>query len=155
MRRARRWATRKARLLEGLFDLVDPLARALHPLWQLVGYGRLERPAAALEALFKKPLFDCRMCGRCQLGASGMTCPMNCPKSMRNGPCGGVRADGGCEIDAAMPCIWVEAWQGSQRMRANARITALQPAADHSLGGTSSWLRHIREGRAAAAEKAP
>jgi hypothetical protein len=79
---------------------------------------------------------------------------MNCPKSMRNGPCGGVRPDGNCEIEPAMPCVWVEAWQGSQRMRGSERISALQPAADHSLTGTSSWLRHIREGREAAERNA-
>jgi hypothetical protein len=154
MRSARRWATRQAGLLETVFDLVDPILRALHPIWRGIGYKRLERPAAAIEALFKKPLFDCQMCGRCQIGASGMTCPMNCPKSMRNGPCGGVRPDGNCEIEPAMPCVWVEAWQGSQRMRGSERISALQPAADHSLTGTSSWLRHIREGREAAERNA-
>ncbi|MEJ2889617.1 methylenetetrahydrofolate reductase C-terminal domain-containing protein [Actinomycetospora aeridis] len=30
-----------------------------------------------------------------------------CPKHMVFGPCGGVRADGACELDAALPCPWV------------------------------------------------
>nr|WP_245947992.1 methylenetetrahydrofolate reductase C-terminal domain-containing protein [Halomonas montanilacus] len=29
------------------------------------------------------------MCGQCILSSTGMSCPMNCPKSLRNGPCGG------------------------------------------------------------------
>lgn len=29
-----------------------------------------------------------------------------CPKRMVFGPCGGVRDDGACEVDAALPCPW-------------------------------------------------
>lgn len=29
-----------------------------------------------------------------------------CPKRMVFGPCGGVRHDGGCELDATIPCPW-------------------------------------------------
>ncbi|MDD7969022.1 methylenetetrahydrofolate reductase C-terminal domain-containing protein [Actinomycetospora lemnae] len=29
-----------------------------------------------------------------------------CPKRMVFGPCGGVRSDGSCELDAALPCPW-------------------------------------------------
>jgi hypothetical protein len=36
-----------------------------------------------------------------------MSCPMNCPKSIRNGPCGGVRLNGHCEIKPEMRCVWV------------------------------------------------
>ena len=56
--------------------------------------GRSRRSSAAVKGL----LFDCRMCGQCVLSSTGMSCPMNCPKSLRNGPCGGVRADGNCEV---------------------------------------------------------
>ena len=40
------------------------------------------------------------MCGQCVLHSTGMTCPMTCPKTLRNGPCGGVREDGDCEVEA-------------------------------------------------------
>ena len=56
-----------------------------------IGYQRLERPVAVVERAVKGLLFDCRMCGRCVLSSTGMSCPMNCPKQLRNGPCGGVR----------------------------------------------------------------
>jgi len=59
---------------------------ALAPLWKLIGYERLERPAAAIERGVKGLLFDCRMCGQCILSSTGMSCPMNCPKNLRNGP---------------------------------------------------------------------
>jgi hypothetical protein len=139
-------ATRHARLLQVIYDVLDPVFRRVEPLWRRIGYDRLEGPLATLEHWFKGPLFDCRMCGRCVLSASGMTCPMNCPKSIRNGPCGGVRPDGSCEVDPTMRCAWVEAWSGSQRVRDGVvRLRRLQPPPDHSLFGTSAWLRHVRE----------
>ena len=48
----------------------------------------------------------CGMCGDCLLNLFGSFCPVTrCPKSMLNGPCGGVK-DGKCEIDAEIDCIW-------------------------------------------------
>jgi len=32
-----------------------------------------------------------------------------CPKRMVFGPCGGVRPEGSCELDGALPCPWVDA----------------------------------------------
>ena len=115
------------------------------PLWRRLGYERLERPVAAIERRVKGLLFDCQMCGQCALSETGMSCPMNCPKTMRNGPCGGVRADGHCEVVPTMRCVWVEAWEGSRRMRSGrAAIRALRPAVDRRLIGTSAWLRAAR-----------
>ena len=115
------------------------------PLWRRLGYERLERPVAAIERRVKGLLFDCQMCGQCALSETGMSCPMNCPKAMRNGPCGGVRADGHCEVVPTMRCVWVEAWEGSRRMRSGrAAIRALRPAVDRRLIGTSAWLRAAR-----------
>ena len=120
------------------------------PLWRRLGYARLERPVAAVEKLVKGLLFDCQMCGQCALSETGMSCPMNCPKTMRNGPCGGVRADGHCEVVPAMRCVWVAAWEGSQRMRSGRdAIRAVRPAVDRRLLGTSSWLRVARTKAAA------
>ena len=67
---------------------------ALRPLLRLTGRRPLERVLRPIENGAKSLLFDCRMCGRCILSRTGMACPMNCAKQMRNGPCGGVRADG-------------------------------------------------------------
>jgi hypothetical protein len=71
---------------------------------------------------------------------------MNCPKTLRNGPCGGVRADGNCEVRPEMKCVWVEAWRGSQRIEGGvAAISEVQFSVDNRLQGRSSWLRVIRE----------
>jgi hypothetical protein len=80
---------------------------------------------------------------------------MNCPKNLRNGPCGGVRADGNCEVKPEMKCVWVAAWEGAQRMSAGMVIVDRQQAVDHSLKGTSSWLRVVREKTAPAKAAQP
>ena len=67
------------------------------------------KPLALLEDVIKKPVFGCRTCGQCVLHSTGMTCPMTCPKTLRNGPCGGVRENGHCEVKPEMRCVWVTA----------------------------------------------
>lgn len=141
----RRWSVRHSRLLTAVYRVARGAFEGLAPLWRALGYARLERPAAALEAMVKGALFDCRMCGRCVLSSTGMACPMNCPKELRNGPCGGVRADGGCEVAPAMPCVWVEAWHGSRNLPEAPGLAEILDPLDHGLRGTSSWLRLLRE----------
>jgi hypothetical protein len=86
------------------------------------------------------------MCGQCVLSSTGMSCPMNCPKTLRNGPCGGVRDGGFCEVKPAMRCVWVEAWEGASRMKDGMeRIRVVQPPVNRELEGSSSWLRVARE----------
>ena len=146
MRAARHWSVRHARGLETLYRLFERAAVALDPAWRRLGYARIERPVAAVERAVKGFLFDCRMCGQCVLSSTGMSCPMNCPKELRNGPCGGVRADGRCEVDAQMPCVWVEAIAGSARMRdGRDAVRVVQFAVDRRLAGRSSWLAAARE----------
>jgi len=140
----RHWSVRHARGMEILYTGFERLLIAMHPLFRLVGYKRLERPAAILEKGVKGFLFDCRMCGDCILSSTGMSCPMNCPKQMRNGPCGGVRADGNCEVQPTMRCVWVDAWEGAKRMRHGDRIRSIQPQLDRRLQGRSTWLRVAR-----------
>lgn len=142
----RRWAVRHARSLEWLYDRAfEPVLVALHPLWRRIGYQRLEKPFVQIERAVKGFLFDCQMCGHCVLSATGMSCPMNCPKSMRNGPCGGVRPNGRCEVKPQMYCVWVDAWDGSRRMRAGGKILLVQPPPPFRARGSSSWLRVVRQ----------
>lgn len=142
----RRWSVRHARGLQLLYEGLEWLLVTLHPVWKRIGYERLEKPVAALEKLTKGFLFDCQMCGQCALSATGMACPMNCPKNLRNGPCGGVRANGNCEVKPQMRCVWVEAFEGSQRMAGGAKaMRVVQIAVDRRLEGRSSWLKVARE----------
>jgi hypothetical protein len=143
---ARLWSVRHARGLNAFYRGFEATLVRLDPLFRALGYERLERPAAAAERVIKGFLFDCRMCGQCVLSSTGMSCPMNCPKSLRNGPCGGVRADGNCEVKPHMRCVWVEAYCGSERIPDGvAAMSKVQFAVDQRSQGRSSWLRVARE----------
>jgi Methylene-tetrahydrofolate reductase C terminal len=142
----RQWSVRHARSLETTYQILERVVVALDPLWRLLGYRRIEAPVAAVERVVKGFLFDCQMCGQCALSGTGMSCPMNCPKNLRNGPCGGVRANGHCEVRPEMPCVWVLAFEGSRRMRdGQVAIRLVQPPVDRRLQGRSSWLAVARE----------
>ena len=98
-----------------------------------------------IEHAVKGPLWGCQMCGQCVLHSTGMTCPMNCPKTLRNGPCGGVREDGHCEVDPEMVCVWLKAYQRSVSMPLlpqawRSEFNHLRPPVDNQLQGDSSWV---------------
>jgi hypothetical protein len=101
---------------------------------------------ARIEHALKGPVFGCRMCGQCVLHSTGMTCPMNCPKQLRNGPCGGVRPDGGCEVFPEMRCVWLKAYERSRHLPWKERFDDVHPPVDNRLWGTSSW-RNLVTGR--------
>jgi hypothetical protein len=145
MYRARLFSVQHASHFEWIYMRLERAMIRLDPLFSRLGYHRVERPVALVERALKSLLFDCRMCGQCVLSSTGMSCPMNCPKELRNGPCGGVRAGGFCEVRPEMRCVWVLAWDGAARMRAGDRIREVLPPVDHSLKGSSSWLRVSRE----------
>jgi hypothetical protein len=132
--------------MNAFYRAFEAVLLALHPLWKLIGYGRLERPVAAVERGVKGLLFDCRMCGQCILSSTGMSCPMNCPKNLRNGPCGGVRDNGHCEVCPEMKCVWVQGVAGAARIPGGAQaLQSVQVAVDRRLQEKSSWLRVVRQ----------
>lgn len=145
MYRIRLFAARQSRSFERIYAALEATMVALHPVFARIGYGRVERVVAPVERLTKSLLFDCRMCGQCVLSSTGMSCPMNCPKTLRNGPCGGVRPGGYCEVKPEMRCVWVEAWNGAARMKGSDKIRTVLPPVDNTLKGSSAWLRASRE----------
>lgn len=142
----RRWSVRHARGLNAFYRRFEDLLVGLNGVFRVLGYERIERPVAVVERAVKGLLFDCRMCGQCVLSSTGMSCPMNCPKTLRNGPCGGVRADGNCEVKPDMRCVWLEAYRGSERIPGGVEaMRTVQFAVDQRGQGRSSWLRVARE----------
>ncbi len=140
----RRWSTANARLLERLYNASRPaILVALRVITDFSG-RKLDAPITVVERTVKGFFFDCKMCGKCVLSSTGMTCPMNCPKTIRNGPCGGVRENGMCEVKPEMRCVWVEAWEGAKKMQGGDAIKELEFAVDQRHIGKSSWLRLAR-----------
>jgi hypothetical protein len=141
-----RWFQDRPALLESAYRFTAALIHRIEPLLRRVGFHRLEGLFEWGERLSKGFLFDCRMCGMCNLRGTGMTCPMTCPKELRNGPCGGVRQNGKCEIIPEMDCIWVLGWQRAAKMHTyGERILLTHPPVDRQLKGTSAWLNMLDE----------
>lgn len=100
----------------------------------------LDRLLMPIEEISKEAVWDCRMCGQCILHSTGLTCPMRCPKNLRNGPCGGVRTNSHCEVYPDKMCVWVEAIQGARALPLwRDHIYEVMPPVDWRLEGTSSW----------------
>jgi hypothetical protein len=138
------WLKDHPRLLELAYLLSKRLIEALYPLVRRIAPRAGERLLIQSEKLVKGYVFNCQMCGQCILHSTGMTCPMNCPKNLRNGPCGGVRPNGNCEVIPEMPCVWVQAWERSRSMLIYANeIQVLQPPVDHTLQGSSAWINLV------------
>lgn len=138
------WLQDFPHFLELSYLLSNRLFRFFDPLIARLGYGRVDRWLRPAEELSKRVIFDCRMCGQCVLHSTGMTCPMTCPKQLRNGPCGGVRPNGHCEVIPEMKCIWVMAFERSKQMPAFGReLMILQPPVNRQLEGSSAWINML------------
>jgi len=134
-----KWLQNFPHFLEIIYHLFEvgltPLKRWFNP------GGRAEPLVIAAEKFGKGAVFNCKMCGQCILHSTGMTCPLTCPKHLRNGPCGGVRQNGKCEVKPDMNCVWVEAYHRSLNMPKYGRqFASLQPPMNHQLKGSSSWI---------------
>ena len=134
--------TARLRLLEISFVISRTILYFLKPIFRR---NRVTNTVfVGIETVTKKLLFNCQMCGQCILHSTGMVCPMNCPKNLRNGPCGGVRQNGNCEIQPHMRCVWVRAWDQSKKMRNYQEgLYTIQKPLDHRLKGSSAWLNDL------------
>lgn len=72
----------------------------------------------------------CSMCAECVLGTTAGICPMTlCPKSLLNGPCGGV-AQGKCEVDNQKDCAWVLIYQELDKKKRLASLKEIRQPKD-------------------------
>ena len=109
---------------------------------RIEAFGLVRRLFTGAERQGKTSLLGCRMCGQCTLPVTGYVCPMGCPKELRNGPCGGVGADGSCEVHPERRCVWVEAYERADAHGRASDLRLLHRPADHRRWGQSSWLNY-------------
>jgi hypothetical protein len=135
------WLKDHPQILEQVYALAERLVRWAFPLFRRLNPALTARLILWVEKPSKAYLFNCQMCGQCILHSTGMTCPMNCPKNLRNGPCGGVRPDGHCEVIPERMCVWVQAWERSRHMpQYGDEIRLIQPPVNRLLQDSSAWI---------------
>jgi len=106
-----------------------------------------KRLLARVERWTKGPLWGCRMCGNCLLQETAFICPMECPKGMRNGPCGGSTPER-CYVDETRPCIWYRIYDRAFRMGREEKLLEVLPPLDWDKAGTETWgdvFRSVRK----------
>ena len=109
-------------------------------------FGR--RLLAKVEVCVKGPLFGCRMCGNCLLQETAFICPMECPKGMRNGPCGGITPEKNCYVDETRKCVWYAIHKRALKTGREEILLEVLPPLDWSKVGTETWgdvVRQIRK----------
>ena len=109
-------------------------------------FGR--RLLAKVEICIKGPLFGCRMCGNCLLQETAFICPMECPKGMRNGPCGGMTPEKRCYVDETRRCIWYAIYKRALKTGREETLLEVLPPLDWNKVGTETWgdvFRQIRK----------
>ena len=106
-----------------------------------------KRLLARTELVFKGPVFGCRMCGNCLLQETAFICPMECPKGLRNGPCGGVTPDGKCYIDNTRKCIWNSIYIRAFKKNREKTLLEILPPLDWNKTGTETWGDVVRQVR--------
>ena len=102
----------------------------------------------SFEILYKGPLWGCRQCGNCLLQETAFICPMECPKGIRNGPCGGSTPEH-CYVDETQPCIWYKIYERSFKMGREERLLEVLPPLDwehvggEQMGGVFEQIKKV------------
>ncbi len=119
--------------------------------WQPAFYPFKEEPFGqrlleSVERIVKGPLFGCRMCGNCLLQETAFICPMECPKGLRNGPCGGSTEES-CYVDETRPCIWYKIYDRAFKMGREEKLLEVLPPLDWNKVGTETWADVVNQVR--------
>jgi methylenetetrahydrofolate reductase (NADPH) len=100
---------------------------------------------AFIERIIKGPLFGCRMCGNCLLQETAFICPMECPKGMRNGPCGGVTPEKQCYVDETRKCVWYAIYKRAHKTGREKTLLEVLPPLDWKKVGTETWADVLKQ----------
>ncbi|MGF3554820.1 MAG: methylenetetrahydrofolate reductase C-terminal domain-containing protein [Thermoplasmatota archaeon] len=81
----------------------------------------------------------CTLCGDCVQDVFYGLCPVaRCPKSMLNGPCGGVK-NGKCEVSSDIDCVWDLIYK---KLKKNGQLDRLK-----KINKTKNWSFSIESRR--------
>ncbi len=105
-----------------------------------------QRALAQVERWVKGPMFGCRMCGNCLLQETAFICPMECPKGIRNGPCGGSTEEH-CYVDETRPCMWYKIYERAFKMGREEMLLEVLPPLDWDKTGGETWGDVVRQVR--------
>lgn len=111
------------------------------PFMQGIFKLKKNNKAHSIEHLLKVVSNDCKDCGDCALTDVAYVCPMSqCPKSQRNGACGGSN-QGWCEVyPNEKKCVWVQAYARLKKYGDEDQLGAYRvPPVNWNLYQTSSW----------------
>lgn len=68
-----------------------------------------------------------------------MICPMECPKGLRNGPCGGVTPEKRCYIDETRKCVWYCIYERALKKGREKTLLEILPPLDWNKVGKETW----------------
>jgi len=106
---------------------------------------KLSRILLFFEDIIKVPLFGCQHCGECILSSTGFICCQQCPKRMRNGPCGGTGEGGSCEVYPERKCVWYRIYYRSKLLHRISLLLPIKNIHNWNLDGTSAWLNVFKK----------
>ncbi len=90
----------------------------------------------------------CRTCKRCVLGLTGGICPLTrCSKGVLNGPCGGTRSDGTCELGGGLRCAWNAIYERLREQGRAEDMLVIQPPREWLERGQGVLVQRGFEGR--------
>jgi len=88
----------------------------------------------------------CVACGDCVLGETFGICPVaRCAKSLMNGPCGGTRRDGKCEVNEDVDCVWTLIVERAEKRGELDSLAAVRGTKDWSNGRHGGPKRVVRQ----------
>ncbi len=132
--------------------LLTPGRRWQPPFYPFKRESFGNRALETLELTVKGPVWGCRMCGNCLLQETAFICPMECPKGIRNGPCGGSTEER-CYVDETRPCIWYEIYDRAFKLHREEMLLEVLPPLDWEKVGGETWGDVIRQIRKAGVGK--
>jgi methylenetetrahydrofolate reductase (NADPH) len=129
-----------------IFPLLTPVRRWQPFFFPFRKASLSERLLIQAERMVKGPIWGCRMCGNCLLQETAFICPMECPKGIRNGPCGGSTPEH-CYVDETRQCVWYKIYERAEKLGRTEKLLEVLPPLDWDKVGGETWMDVINKVR--------